>query len=107
MKYAIAIVGAAAALVLVTAPAASAGNEIPVAWAVAPGVGLAAYDTTGHPVEACTVGFLAHDITGQQFMLSATIARLFLTAIAIAACFARSRIFAASAVQILVAGANS
>ncbi|MFV8239135.1 hypothetical protein [Mycobacteroides chelonae] len=71
MKYAIAIVGAAAALVLVTAPAASAGNEIPVAWAVAPGVGLAAYDTTGHPVEACTVGFLAHDITGQQFMLSA------------------------------------
>lgn len=71
MKHAIAIAGAAATLVLVTAPSANAGNEIPVAWAIAPGVGLAAYDATGHPVEACTVGFLAHDITGQQFMLSA------------------------------------
>ncbi|SIH24087.1 endopeptidase [Mycobacteroides abscessus subsp. abscessus] len=70
-KHVIAIAGAAAALMLAVAPSASAGTEIPVAWAVAPGVGLGVYDASGHPVRACTMGFLAHDVTGQEFMLSA------------------------------------
>lgn len=56
---------------LAAAPSASANNEIPIAYAVAPGVGLAIYKADGVPVDGCTAGFLAHDNAGQQFMLSA------------------------------------
>ncbi|CPT23939.1 endopeptidase [Mycobacteroides abscessus subsp. abscessus] len=64
-------VAVTAALMLAAAPSASANTEIPVAYALAPGVGLAIYKPDGVPVDGCTAGFLAHDNTGQQVMLSA------------------------------------
>lgn len=70
-KHVIATASAAAALVLAAAPPAAAAPPTPIAWAIAPGIGLGLYNAAGVPVNGCTAGFLAHDGSGQQFMLSA------------------------------------